>query len=332
MKNNPTISKVVTIGGGTGSIPVLSALKNLEKIYPIAICPTTDSGGSSGKLISQFGILPPGDIRNCLIALSTVDEKILVDLFNFRFEVGEGLKGHNFGNLLLTALTKILKNDQAAIKFASELLKIKGEVLPVSKDKPSLCAEYENGNKLIGEHFIDEPEFPHDGRMRIKKIYTEPSYRATGEVLKSIEESEYIIICPGDLYTSIIPILLAEGITDSIKKSNAKIIYFINLFTKFGQTHDFQANDFVTELNKYLKSDIDSIVIHKGYYSEESLIKYGMKYQFPIQDNLHEDSRVIRADLVMDNLVDPVHGDLLFRSIVRHDSEKISKILQKLLV
>ena len=228
MKTGESVKKIVTIGGGAGSFTVLKGLKK----YPIAITAivtTFDSGGSSGLLRDEFGILPPGDVRRCLVALSE-EEKILRRLFMFRFEKKSSLQGHSFGNLFLTALSSIFKDDNLAIEKAGELLNINGKVLPVSLSKSHLCATLEDGTIIEGETNIDIPK--HDSESKIKKIFLEPKAKLNSKARKAIMEADIIVVGPGDLYTSIIPNFLVGGMLEAMKKTKAKKIYIANLMTK----------------------------------------------------------------------------------------------------
>lgn len=328
------IRKIVTIGGGTGNFVVLSGLKKLDNVEITAIVPATDSGGSTGRLRDEFGYLPPGDIRQCLVALAEDREEqhLLRELFSYRFDKGEsGLKGHNFGNLFLTVLTDILGDDLSAITAAEKILNTRGHVLPVTTDNVQLVAEYENGKRVVGESEIDEPEYPHDGRMRITNLSVEPSSaRILPEVAQAIQEADAILLGPGDLYTSVLAIATIPGFKEAIataqaQNPNLKLITLINLMTKFGQTTDFSAQDQVTELEKYLQTNLTHILLNNTELPQEVLEKYLQVSTYPIEDNLGPDPRVIRTDLLATEEVKSKSGDTLFRSLIRHDGDKIAE-------
>jgi len=224
------MKKIVTIGGGTGHYTILRGLKNYD-VNLVAIVSVVDNGGSSGKLRMEFGILPPGDIRNCLLALAE-DIRLgdLKDLFNYRFQ-GEGsLANHNLGNLILTALTHKYGDVGQAIKAASNILGIGGEVLPVSVDNTNIHAETFSGKKLKGQLEVSYP----DKNEKIKSVWLEPQANIYRESANAIRQADLIVICPGDLYGSIIPNFLVKGFKEVIQRSNAKIIYVCNLVTKQG--------------------------------------------------------------------------------------------------
>ncbi|EKE21203.1 MAG: hypothetical protein ACD_7C00311G0003 [uncultured bacterium] len=230
---------VVTIGGGTGSFTLLSGLKK----YPInisAIVSMADDGGSTGRLRDELGVLPPGDIRQCLVALSNSSDT-LRELMNYRFENG-GLKGHNFGNILLSALEKIQGSFSLGVKEATHILGVQGQVIPVSEDEMNLYIKLKNDKILVGEKQLD-----HNNDVRkygIKKVYLKPSAQADREALSAIKKADIIIIGPGDHHGSIIPNLLVSGISEAIRKSKAKVIYNCNLTNKKGQTENFDVDKY----------------------------------------------------------------------------------------
>ncbi|GIW62993.1 MAG: putative gluconeogenesis factor [Patescibacteria group bacterium] len=250
---------VSVIGGGTGSFVVLSGLKKYSNLLDIsAIVTMFDSGGSTGKLRDQLGVLPPGDLRQCLVALSAKD-LIWRQLFLYRFESGD-LKGHNFGNLFLSALEKITDSYQQVLDYCHILLQCKGSVIPVTFDHSHLIAEYKSGKILRQEAEIDNYRNTED---RIIKLDLDSDVSANPKAIKQIKISDYIILGPGDIYTSIIPVLLVKKIRDAVKNTKAKIIFFVNLFTKPGETHSFTAQDYVKVIEKYLQRPLDYIIINK---------------------------------------------------------------------
>lgn len=319
------MKKVTVIGGGTGTFVVLSGLKN----YPIdlsVVVSMMDSGGSTGRLRDQLGILPPGDLRQCLVALS--DAPVLWrKLFLYRFEKGD-LEGHNFGNIFLAALEKVSNSYNEAIDTVSYVLKTKGKVIPVTYDKVHLVAEYENGKKITGEGLIDEN---HAEKTRIKKIYLEPQGKANPKAIKSIEESDFIVIGPGDLYTSIISVLLVDGVKEALKRSKAKIVYIMNLMTKSGQTTNYKASDHLKDLSVYLGSQPDYVLINNGDISTDILKSYKRYNEVKVENDLDKNGyQIIEKDLIDNKKIEKSTADILYRSILRHDSEKIAKELKKI--
>jgi len=314
------MKKVVTIGGGSGSYTILQGLKE----FPLditAVVTMFDSGGSSGILRDEMGILPPGDVRRCLVALSDeTQQKILRDLFNFRFEENGSMSGHSFGNLFLAALSSIYGSDIAAIQRASELLDLKGKVLPVSVDKSHLHAELEDGTKIVGETNIDIPQ--HDGNLRIKNVFLEPPAHIYEETDRAIREADLIVIGPGDLYTSLVPNLLVDGMSDALKSRKGKVVVVCNLMTKWGETAGFAASDFVRELLRYSGLPKFDYVLCNTAPMDKKLVKaYEAEKKQPL---MYDDALNALADKVITG------GYFSEADIARHDSEKVARTISEL--
>ena len=310
--------KVVVIGGGTGSFTVLKGLKN--KVDDLAAVVTMfDSGGSTGLLRDEFGILPPGDVRRCLIALADENDNVMRQLFMFRFDEHSSLQGHSFGNLFLTALTEITGNEAAAIQQASKILRIKGRVLPVSFDDCHVHAKLENGQEIKGETNIDIPQ--HDPNLRIVKTWLQPEAKANPEAVDAILKADLVVIGPGDLFSSIVPNLLVKGIPEALKKSKAKKVYVCNVMTKYGETTGYKASDFLKEVAKYGGSP-DIVICNTAKGSSAALKKYAGQNQFPV---------IVDEDAIKKLNVKLITGDVISASeIIRHDSEKLANLLVKL--
>jgi len=336
-KNFTKRKNVVVIGGGTGTYTVLSGIKHLENINITAIVTSTDSGGSTGVLRDQFGRLPVGDFRQCLVALAETGngDNLLRELFKYRFEKGgKGLEGHNLGNLFITALSDILGSDQAAFEKISDILRIKGEIHPITYEDIQLIAEYENGEIAYGEANIDEPdEKKHDGSLRIKKLWVHPKAKISPQAKNAILNADLIILGPGDLYTSILANFVIGGVSLAVRKSNAKILYISNLFSKWGQTHNMAVSDYVKELEKYLKTEIDYILINNRPITNKKALKmYEAEKAYPVVDDLRKnDRRAIRTDLIYDKVVERKYGDKVKRSLIRHDYHKVASEIERLL-
>lgn len=328
----PKLPKVVCIGGGTGTFVTLKGLKH----YPVsltAIVTMSDSGGSNRRIRDEFGLLPTSDIRQCFVALSEENGGVglMRKLFMYRFEKGEGIKGMTFGNLFMAALSDITGSQKDAIKQTKRVLKIKGTVLPVSYTDTNLYAEYTDGTIVTEEHFIDEPT--HDGTLAIKKVYLEPKAQGNPDAIKAISEADMIILGPGDLYTSIVPNLLVEGIPEAICKSSAKKVYVLNLMTKYGQTYNFTAQDHVHSLNSYLRCEIDYIVQNTGNLPKEAVDEYAKQHEYPVKNDLLNDAiyTIITGDIVANQIVEKSSADVLVRSLIRHDSDKLATTLFSIL-
>lgn len=318
------MKRLTVLGGGTGTFIVLSGLKS----YPVslsAVVTMMDSGGSTGKLRDQLGVLPPGDLRQCLVALSEAS-LLWRRLFLYRFENGD-LAGHNFGNIFLSALEKVSQDYNEVIKNASYILKTKGKVIPVTFEKTHLGVRYKNGKILKGEGKIDTNI---DEKTRIEKAFLEPMVKANIEAEKAILKADWLIIGPGDLYTSIIPILLVEKIKAAVKKTKAKIIFILNLMTKSGQTYDYQATDHLEDLEKYLGRQPEIVLINDGQIPNNILKWYRRHQEKPVINNLNKNNfsgKVITGNLISTNIYKKTKADQLTRSILRHDPKKLAKMI-----
>jgi len=319
--------KIVVIGGGTGTFVALTGLRE----YPVdltAVVTMMDSGGSTGRLRDQLGVLPPGDLRQALVALSGA-QKIWRDLFVYRFESGD-LRGHNFGNIFLSALEKMTGSIEEAIDSASFILNVRGEVVPVTFDQCDLCVKLEDGRVIEGESHIDEPREIGE-RARIKDAYLKPRAWPNRGALEKIAEADLVAIGPGDLYTSIIPNLLVEGVSEAIKNSSARKVFVMNLMTKYGQTTNYAASDHIKDLEKYLGREVlDVVVVNNKRPSRKILEWYWESNEVVVEDDLDEQGRrleVVRKDLLSEAVVERSTVDGARRSLIRHDPQKLARAL-----
>ncbi len=326
-----TKPKIVVIGGGTGSFVALMGLKK-HPVDLTAIVSMMDSGGSSGRLRDELGVLPPGDIRQCLVALAT-SSRLLRNLFTYRFEEGD-LKGHNFGNVFLSTLEKTTGSMEKAITEVGKILRIQGSVVPVTFQKTDLCVELINGEVIIGETHIDEVESKVE-RARIKRAFLKPDVLANPLSLKSIHDADIVLIGPGDLYTSIIPNLLAGGVVDALKQSKAQKVYVLNIMTKYGQTTHYKASEHIKDLEKYLgKGVLSHVFINSMRPTKKTLDWYEDFDEQPVTDDIVDsqlDFNVIRKDLLKNVLLGKTSSDNLKRSIIRHDPDKLAAAVMDLL-
>ena len=326
MKNK----NIVTIGGGTGSFTLLSGLKK----YPLnisAIVSMADDGGSTGVLRDELGVLPPGDIRQCLVALSDSTD-MLRKLMSYRFEQG-GLKGHTFGNIFLSALEKINGNFAKGVEDAAEILDVSGEVIPVSEDQMRLQIELKNRKILKGENQLDHNE---DIRsIGIKRVYLKPEVRAYQKAIERIKKADFIVIGPGDLYGSIVPNLLVKGLSEAVKKSQAKVILNCNLTNKKGQTENFSLEDYVDKIEGYIgKGRIDFVTFNRKKLPEKLIKKYeereGKGSVVDIKErNAMRSYRIVLANILQEHEIQKAKNDSIggTRSFIRHDSGKLAKVL-----
>lgn len=313
--------KVVRIGGGSGGYTLLRGLKK----FPLditAVFTSFDSGGSAGLLREELGVLPPGDVRRGLLALA--DEKqalILRELFEYRFTNGGGaLRDHSFGNLFLVALASVYGGEVEGIRKASELLNIKGRVLPVSLDHSHVHATLEDGTEIVGETNIDIPK--HDGTLRIKDVFLGPPAKIYAETDSAVREADTVVIGPGDLYSSLIPTLCVDGMKEALRKSKAKKVAVCNLMTKWGETHDFSCSDMIRELLHYSGlQKFDYVICNTGAVSKKLLADYEKEKKYPML-----------CDAAIQTLTQRViTGNFTSKSDkARHDSVKIAKIIAEL--
>ncbi|MEX0621784.1 MAG: gluconeogenesis factor YvcK family protein [Candidatus Woykebacteria bacterium] len=311
--------KIVIFGGGTGIFNLLRGLRRYNNNI-VAIVTTVDSGGSSGRLRDEFGHLPPGDLRQALVALSPDDRSSLTlrQLFNYRFAKGGGLEGHSFGNLFITALTEITGGIDKAIIEAGRILGIRGKVYPVTLTHSNLVARLEDGSEIVGEANIDvRKEKP---EVKIDYVYLDPKAYAYPEVLREIETADVIVLGPGDLYTSIIPNLLVDGVVDSINYSRAKKVYVCNLMTKHGESDNFKASDFIKEIRTYLEEGkLDYAVINKNNLPEKLVKRYEKEKAYPVVADIEATKKLVK-NVIAKALA--TGGTLL-----RHDSGKLARII-----
>jgi uncharacterized cofD-like protein len=332
--------RVVTIGGGSGPFGVLNSLKR----YPCsisAIVSMADSGGSSRRLMDEFGVLPLGDLRQALVALSR-NGRLWRDVFNFRFPQGAfangtdkinsgamaavnaqsntqeqapGVGGHNLGNLIISALQGINQGNLLhAIEDAEALLDTAGRVWPVTLARVTLCAELADGDEICGETNIDTRGYHTSVPLApIRRVYLEGDAIPCEQAIRAIERADVIVIGPGDLYTSILPNLLVAGVSEAIRTSEAEKIYICNLMTKHGETDGYRASDFVREVHRYLGGPVDRVILHDGSFPSHLVDAYAAQEQFPVQP----DEGIVRAmvsEVVVEKLMQ-VHRD----SLIRHD-------------
>ncbi|KKW46360.1 MAG: hypothetical protein UY98_C0029G0002 [Candidatus Kaiserbacteria bacterium GW2011_GWA2_58_9] len=314
------MKKIVTIGGGTGSYVVLRGLKE----FPLdiaAVVSMFDSGGSSGVLRDECGVLPPGDVRRCLLALSEgTRAEILRELFNYRFGNGGSLKGHSFGNLFLVALSSIYGGDIEGIRKASELLDLKGRVLPVSLDKAHLHVILEDDTEVVGEDNIYNPK--HDGALRVKRAFLKPGAKLYDETARAIREADVVVICPGSLYASLVPNFLVGGMAEALRESRAKKVAVADLMTQWGQTNGFVASDMMDELLRYSGlSKFDYVICNTAGMDAGLLAAYAKEGKRPI----HCDEKLYSQAWKV------ITGDFFSEAdIARHDSAKVAKVISEL--
>lgn len=316
------MKKVVVVGGGTGNFAVLSGLKHYD-VDLSAIVSMADDGGSTGILRDELGVLPPGDVRQCLVALSE-SSHLMRSLMNYRFENG-GLGGHSFGNLLLSALEKVTGSFEKSIEEVGKILFIKGKVLPVTVHQVRLKMVLNNRKLLEGEREIYLSKEIDQG---YKSIYLEPYPKANPEALEAIQSADLVILGPGGLYTSLIPNLLVDGVVNALVTSKAKKVFIINLMNRKGQTTGYSVSHYLREIVRFLGSDIFDFILVNNQTPDLDLIEvYSEEGELVVNDV--KDRRIIPAPLLGD-VQDVPKKDLMKRNLIRHDPHKLAQELMKI--
>lgn len=309
--------KIVVIGGGTGLSTMLRGLKNYTSNIT-AIVTVGDDGGGSGVLREDLGILPPGDIRNCILALART-EPLMEELLQYRFKDGR-LKNQNFGNLFLAAMDGISDNFEDAVQKMSSVLAVKGKVLPVTLEDMVLEAELENGNKVRGESIIGEEVIEQDSRIKKLKIFPEDA-KALDDAISAIEDADAIVLGPGSLYTSILPNLLVKDITRSIKKSKALKLYICNIMTQPGETQKFSVSDHIKVIFDHCGRDIiDCVIANEESIHPDLRDKYYAEGSDIVNLDIEELEK-LGVDVVKDDLTETQ------KTYVRHNAQKLAKII-----
>ena len=306
-------AKVVAIGGGTGLSMLLKGIKKYTNNIT-AVVTVGDDGGSSGRLREELGILPPGDIRNCIAALAD-DENLITELFQYRFKTGEGLEGHSFGNLFLTALCSITGNMVKAVKESSNVLNIRGVVLPATLDDMKLAAEFEDGTIVHGESNIPE------AHKKIKRLFTEPECcKVLPEVIEAIAHADLIILGPGSLFTSVIPNLLVSDIAEAIEQSHAKKIYVCNIMTQPGETDNYSVASHVNAILNHAKGKkiVDAVLVNDSL-PENISEGYAKSGSIPVRLDM-ENIAPTGIEVVSQKLIEENK-----KGLVRHSSNRVAR-------
>ncbi|WP_036483233.1 gluconeogenesis factor YvcK family protein [Myxosarcina sp. GI1] len=309
-------AKIVAIGGGTGLSNLLRGLKPYSSNIT-AIVTVADDGGSSGRLREEIGVLPPGDIRNCIAALAK-EENLLTELFQYRFQAGEGLKGHSFGNLFLTAMSEITGDLERAVMASSKVLDVRGRVLPATLSDVHLWAELDTGELVVGESKITETQ------GQIKQIGCLPANPpGLPAAIKAIEEADCIVIGPGSLYTSIIPNLLVPEIRNAIAKAKVPKIYVCNIMSQPGETEGYSVCDHIEAIDRICRQKLfDTVLVNRSIPSLESLLEYARENSHPVvfdREKVFSSGRqIILADVLQEDRQ---------TKYIRHDFQQLAKVI-----
>lgn len=321
--------RIVVIGGGTGSFTVLSGLKYYARDIT-AIVNMSDDGGSTGLLRDELGVLPPGDIRQCLVALSESDQ-IMRDLFNYRFEEGT-FGGHSFGNIFLTALEKTTGSFAQAVRTASKILNISGRVIPVTLTNSKLVLTQSDGSTITGQHAIEGASFKGPKRPTLT---LSPSPRLNPEARSAIAAADLVVIAPGNLYASLAPALIVPELGEALAASPARVIYVSNLVTKPGQTDGFEVQDLAHEIERFIGAPVLNYVIYNRHKPSKSLLeRYARAGEYAVGFNVDtlgkKHYKTLGGDLVSDTIPKLTAADhLIPRTLIRHDPDKTARLIMQ---
>lgn len=322
---------IVVIGGGTGSFTLLSGLKNYTHNIT-ALVNMVDDGGSTGQLRDELGVLPAGDVRQCLVALSTSPK--VRDLFNYRFDEGS-MKGHAFGNLFMAALEKMTGNFTEAVKVAGEVLNIRGRVEPITFDNITLVTRLTDGTVVRGQHEAESLIIPVGERPWLD---LEPTARINPQARQAILDADLVVIAPGLLYGSLAPALLVGGVTHALAETKAKKVYVCNLVNKPGQTDEFTVADYASEIERFAGVKLDHVLYNNHRPSQELIDRYAKDGEMLVEWNKEElkkkhfyaSGKRLIADEVWENTnaaSDPLAAQ---RSLIRHDADRVARELMRI--
>lgn len=323
--------RIVVIGGGTGSFTLLSGLKRYGGNIT-AIVNMVDDGGSTGQLRDELGVLPPGDVRQCLVALSQSPK--VRDLFNYRFSEGS-FEGHAFGNIFLTALEKMTGSFAEAIDIADEVLNVRGTVVPVTLDNVRLRMRQRSGEDIIGEWQIGTMAFKIGEQRPLLELSPQATLNAAAR--RAIERADIVVIAPGNLYGSIAPALLVDGMQQALTSTNAKIVYVCNLVTKPGQTDDFYVHDFADEIERFIGAPVLDYVIYNTEQPEKALLEkyqrdaeYGVRYDKQVlkeRNYVAKGYKLLAKDIPEFATADKIAGQ---RSFIRHNPDAVARQIMRI--
>ncbi|MBU0456809.1 MAG: gluconeogenesis factor YvcK family protein [Nanoarchaeota archaeon] len=318
------MKKIVVMGGGTGSFTVLSGLKQYD-VDLSAIVSMADDGGSTGVLRDELGVLPPGDVRQCLVALSN-SSRLMRSLMNYRFEHG-CLQGHSFGNLFLSSLEKVTGSFEKSIEEVGKILNIKGKVIPVTTNQVRLKMILNDGKILGGEGEIYVSKEIENG---FRSIFLEPIPKVNSHALDEIMNADLVVLGPGGLYSTLIPILLVEGVSEALRETKAKKVLVLNLMNRKGQTTNFKVSDYLREIKRFIGKEVfDFTLVNNGKPPKELIDVYAEEGDL-VENDLENDEKIIVKDLLSNELKEEQKGDFLKRNLIRHDSKKLTDELMKI--
>jgi uncharacterized cofD-like protein len=320
--------RVVVLGGGTGCFTVLNALKHYVE-HLGAVVNMVDDGGSSGALRDELGVLPPGDVRQALVALS-LESGLMRELMNHRFDAGS-LEGHSFGNLLLTALERITGSFDEAVQVSSRILAVKGDVIPVTTTDVQLCARRADGEVVRGESLIGNT---HHDTSSPPQLFLEPEATLNPRAEQAIQDADLVVMGPGSLYTSLVALALTKGLPEALASTRSRKVYVSNLMTKPGETDGFQAHDFIDAIERCTGPVFDNLLYNTQHPGDWAVRRYAADGEQVVGwDDEPMKGRhwtPIGADLVSDEHEHQHPGDHVTRTLIRHDSDRLARQLMRL--
>ena len=323
------MKNIVTVGGGTGSYTILSGLKNLPDVSLTALVSMADDGGSTGVLMDELGVLPAGDVRQCLVALSEHSD-VMRKLINYRFSEGT-LKGHNFGNIFLAALEKVTGDFVQGVEIASEIMKVNGKVIPITRNKAELSILLTNGKIIEGENNIADTNLQNVG---IKNIFYKNKVDLNKNAEEAILKADYIILGPGNYYCSIVPNFIVNGFRETLRKSKAKIILPINLTNKLGHTTHWKVSNYVNDVEKNIGKLVDFILVNNEDPSLEQIERYKLEGgDGVLVGDDFKDDRVSKDALLSHLIIKQMTEDVFLntRSFIRHDGDKLANCIKNII-
>ncbi|MFZ1721968.1 MAG: gluconeogenesis factor YvcK family protein [Microgenomates group bacterium] len=320
---------IVVMGGGTGTFCVITALKQLN-VNITSIIAVSDSGGSTGRIRDEFGFQPVGDLRQSLAAMADPNgQEWIKKILLYRFSKGSGLKGHNLGNLILTALQDMTQDTTAALEIAEKVFNLKGTVIPVTTQTVDLKIVYADGSSVLGEHILDEVSAEY---KKIDHVTLVPDCALNPRAAEAIGEADLVVIGPGDYYASLMATLVVNNLKGTFAKSSAKIVHIVNLMTRRTQTHGMSAKNHVDGIENAIGKPLDFTVVNSSEIPTETLRLYKKANEFPVVDDLGADESIHRADLLSEDLIQKPQNDSSYRSLLRHDPSKLKIVLEKILM
>ncbi|HZZ99033.1 MAG TPA: uridine diphosphate-N-acetylglucosamine-binding protein YvcK [Candidatus Saccharimonadia bacterium] len=322
-----TQKHIVVIGGGTGTSTVVTGLKT-KPVEITAVVSMADSGGSTGRLRDEFGFQPVGDLRQSLAALASSSSQTWIrNLLLYRFEKGEGLKGHNLGNLILTALQDMAGSTNSALEIAEQVFRLDGKVYPVTTTPVQLRIEYEDGSIVVGEDSLNENTMV---GKKIRGVSLTPEAHLYEKAANAIAAADAVVIGPGDYYASIMAALAPKGMKDVFRAIRGKVIYVVNLMTRYNQTHEMSVEDHVRGIEEAIGRKLDIILVNNGTIPREVLQDYAKEKEYPVEVT-GSDARYHQLDLISDQIAEQSKADVLHRSLLRHDPAKLAIALLEVL-